>query len=138
LLENKRKRELEDVTIFFEQSSNRFSQKYGSATKKISGETGIDRIVSSRPFSTNRYAHRCVPCGYHNPESLSISKIYQHFYENKGSHMQYTLSEIDKTYNNLITEIREKHAAEDNPDLRQQKLSKDLEALRKLKGAKYR
>jgi rubrerythrin len=137
-LENRCRKEKEDITIFFEQSSNRFSQKYGNATKKVSGETGIDRIISSRPFSTGRYAHRCVVCGYHNPESLSISKIYQHIYENKDSHMQYTLSEIDKTNNNLITEIREKHAAEDNPDLRQQKLSKDLEALKKLKGEKYR
>jgi hypothetical protein len=35
-LENKRKRELEDVTVFFEQSSNRFLQKYGNATKRVS------------------------------------------------------------------------------------------------------
>jgi hypothetical protein len=68
VLENKRKRELEDVTIFFEQSSNRFTQKYCNpiTQKKISEETGIDRIISSRRFSgtySNRYAHRCVPCG---------------------------------------------------------------------------
>ena len=31
-----------------------------------------------------------------------------------------------------------KDAAEDNPDLRQQKLSKDIESLSKLKGAKLR
>jgi hypothetical protein len=122
-LENRRRREKEEVETFFLQSSNRFNEKYGYATKKISGETGIDRIVCSRTFSTNRYSHRCVPCGYHNPESLSIFKIYQHIFENRDSHMQYALSEIDKAY---------------NPDLRQQKLSKELEQLQKLKGAKYR
>jgi hypothetical protein len=137
-LQNRSRKEKEEVMLFFEQSSNRFNSKYGTAIKKISGETGIDRIISSRPFSTNRYAHRCVPCGYHQPESLSISKIYQHIYENKDSHMQFVLSEIDNTYNNLIIETRRKHAAEDNPDLRHQKLSKDIESLTKLRGAKYR
>jgi len=137
-LENKRKRELEDVTVFFEQSSNRFNSKYGNATKRVSGDTGIDRIISSRTFSTGRFAHRCIVCGYHFQESLSISKIYQHIYENKDNHMQIALSEIDKTYNALIADTRRKHAAEDNHDLKQQRLSKDLEALKKLKGANYR
>jgi hypothetical protein len=137
-LENKRKKEEEEITVFFEQSSGKFEQKFGTATKRVSGDTGIDRIVSSRTFSTNRYAHRCVLCGYHNPESLSISKIYQHIYENKDSHIQFTLNEIDKTYNALIADTRKKHAAEDNRDLRQQKLSKELEQLQKLKGVKYR
>jgi hypothetical protein len=137
-LENKRRKEKEQVETFFLQSSNRFNEKYLSMTKKISGDIGIDRIISSRPFSTNRYAHRCVLCGYHNPESLSISKIYQHIYEDKDQHMQFALSEIDKYYNTQITEIRRRHAVEDNPDLKQQKLSKDLEALHKLKGANYR
>jgi hypothetical protein len=141
-LQNKLKRELEDVTIFFEQSSNRFNSKYcDPITQKISEETGIDRIISSRHFSdtySNRYAHRCVPCGYHFPESLSISKIYQHIYENKDTHMQYARDTIDNTYNVLIADTCKKHTAEDNHDLRQQKLSKDLEALKKLKGAKYR
>jgi hypothetical protein len=137
-LENKRKKEKEDVIVFFEQISNRFNSKYGTATKKIAGDTGIDRIVSSRRFTDLRYAHRCVPCGYHNPESLSISKIYQHIYENKDTHMQYALDTIDNTYNVLIADTCKKHTAEDNHDLRQQKLSKDLEALKKLKGAKYR
>jgi hypothetical protein len=137
-LENRCRREKEEIETFFLQSSNRFNSKYGTATKKIAGDTGIDRIVSSRRFTDLRYAHRCVPCGYHNPESLSISKIYQHIYENKDSHMQFALSEIDGYYNTQIADTRRKHAAEDNPDLRQQKLSKDLEALRKLKGEKYR
>jgi hypothetical protein len=138
-LQNKCRREKEEVETFFMQSSNRFNEKYGSPTLQImmSGDTGIDRIISSRPFSTNRYAHRCVPCGYHSPESLSISKIYQHVYENKDQHMQFVLSEIDKYYNIQITETRRKHTIDDNPDLRQQKLSKDFEALKKLKGAKY-
>jgi hypothetical protein len=52
--------------------------------------------------------------------------------------MQFALSEIDKNYNALIADTCRKHAEDDNPDLRQQKLSKDLEALGKLKGAKYR
>ena len=52
--------------------------------------------------------------------------------------MQFALSEIDKNYNALIADTRRRHAEDDNPDLRQQKLSKDLEALGKLKGAKYR
>jgi hypothetical protein len=137
-LENKRRKEEEEVTVFFEQSSGKFNSKYGNATKKIAGETGIDRIISSRPFSTNRYAHRCVVCGYHFPESLSISKIYSHQYENKDSHMKQTLNTIDEYYNTAITDTRKKHAAEDNHDLRQQKLSRELEALSKLKGAKYR
>jgi hypothetical protein len=137
-LENKRRKEEEEVTVFFEQSSGKFNSKYGNATKKIAGETGIDRIISSRPFSTNRYAHRCVVCGYHFPESLSISKIYSHQYENKDSHMKQTLDTIDEYYNTAITDTRKKHAAEDNHDLRQQKLSRELEALSKLKGAKYR
>jgi hypothetical protein len=137
-LANRCRKEKEEVETFFLQSSNRFNEKYLSLAKKVSGETGIDRIVSSRTFSTNRYAHRCIVCGYHNPESLSISKIYQHIYENKDSHMQFALNEIDKNYNALIADTRRKHAEDDNPDLRQQKLSKDLEALRKLKGAKYR
>jgi DNA repair exonuclease SbcCD ATPase subunit len=142
-LENKRRKEKEEITVFFEQSSNRFTQKYCNpiTQKKISEETGIDRIISSRHFSgtySNRYAHRCVPCGYHFPESLSISKIYRHIYENKDTHMQYALDTIDNTYNVLIADTRKKHAAEDNHDLRQQKLSKELEQLQKLKGAKYR
>jgi hypothetical protein len=137
-LENKRKRELEDVTVFFEQSSNRFNSKYGNATKRVSGDTGIDRIISSRTFSPGRFAHRCIVCGYHYQESLSVSKIYTHIFENKDQHMQIALSEIDKTYNALIADTRRKHAAEDNPDLKQQRLSKDLEALKKLKGANYR
>jgi hypothetical protein len=137
-LENKRRKEEEEVTVFFEQSSGKFNSKYGNATKKIAGETGIDRIISSRPFSTNRYAHRCVVCGYHFPESLSISKIYSHQYENKESHMKQTLDNIYEYYNTAITDTRKKHAAEDNHDLRQQKLSRELEALSKLKGAKYR
>jgi hypothetical protein len=137
-VQNKSRKEKGDVETLFLQSSNRFNEKYLSMTKKVSGDTGIDRIISSRPFSTNRYAHRCIVCGYHNPESLSISKIYQHIYENKDSHMQFALSEIDKNYNALIADTRRRHAEDDNPDLRRQKLSKDLEALRKLKGAKYR
>jgi hypothetical protein len=142
-LENKRKRELEDVTVFFEQSSGRFNSKYCNpiTQKKISDETGIDRIISSRHFSgtySNRYAHRCVPCGYHFTESLSISKIYQHIFENKDKHMQLTLNEIDKTYNALIADTRPKHAADDNPTLKQQRLSRELEGLSILKGAKYR
>jgi DNA repair exonuclease SbcCD ATPase subunit len=142
-LVNKCRREKEEIEAFFLQSSNRFTQKYCNpiTQKKISEETGIDRIISSRHFSgtySNRYAHRCVPCGYHFPESLSISKIYQHIFENKDKHMQYALDTIDNTYNVLITDTRKKHVAEDNHDLRQQKLSKDLEALKRLKGAKYR
>jgi hypothetical protein len=137
-LENKRKRELEDATVFFEQSSNRFNSKYGNATKKIVGEKGIDRIISSRPFSTNRFAHRCIVCGYHNPESLSISKIYAHIFDNKDTHMGVALSEIDKHYNLQVIELRRKHAEADNPDLLGQKLSKDIEQLKKLKGAHYR
>jgi hypothetical protein len=142
-LENKRRCEKEEVETFFLQSSNRFTQKYCNpiTQKKISEETRIDRIISSRHFSgtySNRYAHRCVVCGYHNPESLSIFKIYQHIYENRDSHMQYTLDTIDKNYNELLADTRKKHAVEDNPDLRQQKLSKDIESLKKLKGAKYR
>jgi hypothetical protein len=137
-LENKRNRELEDVIVFFEQSSNRFKSKYGNATKKIAGEKGIDRIISSRLFSTGRFAHRCVPCSYKEPESLSISKIYRHIFENKDSHLQFTINEIDRYYETKIAETRHKHAAEDNPYLKQQKLSKDLEALHKLKGANYR
>jgi hypothetical protein len=136
-LENRLRKEKEEVTVFFEQSSGRFSSKYGNATKRVSGDTGVDRIVSSRPFSANRFAHRCTVCGYHNPESLSISKIYRHLYENK-KHMQSACIEIDKHYNTAIADTRRKHTAEDNPDLKQQKLSKDLEALKKLKGAKYR
>jgi hypothetical protein len=137
-LENRCRREKEEIETFFLQSSNRFNSKYGSAIKKIAGDTGIDRIVSSRRFTDLRYAHRCVPCGYHNPESLSISKIYQHLYENKDQHMQYTLDTINKVYNEFLADTRKKHAVEDNPDLKQQKLSKDLQALHKLKGAKYR
>jgi hypothetical protein len=137
-LQNRLRKEKEEVNVFFEQSSNRFSQKYGNATKRVSGETGIDRIISSRTFSPGRFAHRCIVCGYHYQESLSVSKIYTHIFENKDQHMQIALSEIDKTYNTLIADTRKKHAAEDNPDIRQQKLSKDLEALKKLKGAKYR
>jgi hypothetical protein len=110
-IENKRRKEKEDVETFFLQSSNRFNEKYLSLTKKVSGETGIDRIVSSRMFSTNRYAHRCIVCGYHNPESLSISKIYQHIYENKDSYMYLVIDEIGNTYNNLIADTRRKHAA---------------------------
>jgi hypothetical protein len=136
-LVNKSRKEKEEVETFFLQSSNRFNEKYGNATKKIASETGIDRIISSRTFTDHRFAHRCVPCGYHEPESLSISKIYQHVFEDKDNHMQFTINEIDRYYDNLIAETRRKHAAEDNPDLKQQKLSKDLEALRKLKGAKY-
>ena len=136
ILENKRRKEKEDVTIFFEQSSNRFSQKYGNATKKIAGETSIDRIISSRPFSTGRFAHRCVVCGYHFPESLYISKIYQHIYENKDQHMQLAISEVNKNYNELIVVTRKRHAEEDNLDLRRQKISKQIESLKKLKGAK--
>ena len=90
-LENKCRKEKEQVETFFLQSSNRFNEKYGNAIKKVSGETGIDRIISSRVFTTNRFAHRCIVCGYHNPESLSISKIYQHIYENKDSHMHFVL-----------------------------------------------
>jgi hypothetical protein len=137
---NKCRKEKEQVETFFLQSSNRFNEKYSNPSLriKVSGETGIDRIISSRPFSVNRYAHRCVLCGYHQPESLSILKIYQHIFENRDSHMQFTINEIDRYYNAEITETRRKHAVEDNPDLRQQKLSKDLEALKKLKGAKYR
>jgi hypothetical protein len=137
-LVNRCRKEKEEVETFFLQSSNRFNSNYGTATKKIAGDTGIDRIVSSRRFTDLRYAHRCVPCGYHQPESLSISKIYQHIYENKDSHMQFALGEIDKNYNALIADTCRRHAEDDNADLRQQKLSKDLEALRKLKGAKYR
>jgi hypothetical protein len=136
-LENKRRKEKEEVTIFFEQSSGKFEQKFGNATKRVSGETGIDRIVSSHPFSTNRFAHRCTVCGYHNPESLSISKIYQHLYENK-KHMQSAFIEIDKHFNAAINETRRKHAEADNPDLKHQKLSKDIENLKKLKGVNYR
>ena len=137
---NKCRKEREQVETFFLQSSNRFNERYSNPTLriKVSGETGIDRIISSRPFSANRYAHRCIVCGYHNPESLSTSKIYQHIYENNDSHIQFTIDEIDRYYNAEITETRRKHAVEDNPDLKQQKLSKDLEALKKLRGAKYR
>jgi hypothetical protein len=137
-LQNKCKKEKEEVTVFFEQSSGRFSSKYGNATKRVSGDTGIDRIISSRTFSTGRFAHRCIVCGYHYQESLSISKIYQHIYENKDQHIQIALSEIDKTYNTLLADTRKKHAVEDNPDLKQQRLSRELEGLSKLKGAKYR
>jgi hypothetical protein len=137
-LENRLRKEKEEVNVFFEQSSNRFSQKYGDATKRVSGDTGIDRIISSRTFSTGRFANRCIVCGYHYQESLSISKIYTHVFENKDQHMQIALSEIDKTYNALIADTRKKHAVEDNHDLRQQKLSKELEQLQKLKGVKYR
>jgi hypothetical protein len=135
-LENKRNREHEDVIVFFEQSSNRFNSKYGNATKK-SEDTGIDRIISSRPFSTNRYAHRCVPCGYKEPESLRIGKIYKHIYENQDQHLQFTINEIDRYYNTQKAETIHKHAAEDNPTLRNQRLSKEIEGLQKLKGAHY-
>jgi hypothetical protein len=138
VLQNKSRKEKEEVEIFFEQSSGKFEQKYGTATKKVSGDTGIDRIISSRPFSTGRFAHRCIVCAYNNPESLSISKIYAHLYEDKDRHMKQTFDTIDEYYNAVIIETRRKHAAEDNPDLKQQKLSKELEALSKLKGAKYR
>jgi hypothetical protein len=137
-LQNKCKKEKEEVTVFFEQSSGRFNSKYGNATKKIADDTGIDRMISSRPFSTGRFAHRCIVCSYNNPESLSISKIYAHLYEDKDRHMKQTFDTIDEYYNAVIIETRRKHAAEDNPDLKQQKLSKELEALSKLKGAKYR
>jgi hypothetical protein len=137
-LQNKCKKEKEEVTVFFEQSSGRFNSKYGNATKKIADDTGIDRMISSRPFSTGRFAHRCIVCSYNNPESLSISKIYTHLYEDKDRHMKQTFDTIDEYYNAVIIETRRKHAAEDNPDLKQQKLSKELEALSKLKGAKYR
>jgi hypothetical protein len=139
-LQNKCKKEKEQVTMFFEQSSNRFNEKYNSPSLriKISGDTGIDRIISSRPFSTNRYVHRCTVCGYHFPESLSISKIYQHQFENKDSHIQQALDEVDKYYSVAINETRRKHAQEDNPTLRNQKLSKEIESLSKLRGAKYR
>ena len=52
--------------------------------------------------------------------------------------MQFVLSEIDRYYNTQIADTRRKHAEADNPDLRNQKLSKDLEGLKKLRGAKYR
>jgi hypothetical protein len=138
-LENKRRKEKEEVTVFFEQSTNRFNEKYSNPLFhiKISGETGIDRIISSRPFSTNRFVHRCTVCGYHNPESLSISKIYLHLYEDK-KHMQSAFIEIDKFYNAAINEARRKHAEADNLNLKHQKLSKDIENLKKLKGEKYR
>jgi hypothetical protein len=93
-LENRCRREKEEIETFFLQSSNRFNSKY-IATKKIAGDTGIDRIVSSRRFTDLRYAHRCVPCGYHFQESLTIGKIYEHIYENKDSHIQFALNEID-------------------------------------------
>jgi hypothetical protein len=136
-LQNKSRAEKEQVETFFLQSSHRFNEKYLSLTKKVSGETGIDRIVSSRPFSTNRYVHRCVLCGYKEPESLSVSKIYVHLFENKDSHMQFVLDEIDKHYNIQISDTRRKHAQEDNPTLKQERLSKELEQLQRLKGAKY-
>jgi hypothetical protein len=138
ILENKCRREKEEVETFFLQSSGRFNSKYGIATKQIVGDTGVDRIISSRTFSTNRYAHRCIVCGYHYQESLSISKIYQHIYENKDRHMQFTINEIDKYYETKIAETRRKHTANDNPNLKQQKLANELEGLKKLKGAKYR
>jgi hypothetical protein len=52
--------------------------------------------------------------------------------------MKQTFDTIDEYYNAVIIETRRKHAAEDNPDLRNQKISKDLQQLQKLKGAKYR
>jgi hypothetical protein len=137
-LENKCRKEKEDVTVFFEQSSGRFNSKYGNAIKKIAGETGIDRVITSRPFSSNRFAHRCIKCSYHFSESLSISKIYVHIFENKNTHMQFILNEIDKYYNTAIIEIRRKHAEADNPILRGQKLSREIESLSKLKGANLR
>jgi hypothetical protein len=137
-LQNKCKKEKEEVTVFFEQSSGRFNSKYGNATKKIADDTGIDRMISSRPFSTGRFAHRCIVCSYNNPESLSISKIYAHLYENKDSHMKQTLDTIDEYYNTAIADTRKKHTVEDNPDLKQQRLAKELQSLSKLKGAKYR
>jgi hypothetical protein len=137
-LVNRCRKEKEDVETFFLQSSSRFNEKYGNAIKKVSGETGIDRIISSRIFSTNRFAHRCIVCGYHNPESLSIAKIYQHIFDKKDSHMQIAFSEIDEYYNTQIADTRRKHAAEDNPDLRQKRISRELEGLKKLRGAKYR
>jgi hypothetical protein len=139
-LENRCRREKEQVETFFLQSSNKFNERYGNPTLriKVSGETGIDRIITSRPFSTNRYAHRCFPCGYHNPESLSISKIYLHLFENKDKHMSFVLSEIDNYYNAKIQETRRKHIDSDNQDLKQQRISRELEGLNKLRGAKYR
>jgi hypothetical protein len=138
-LENKCRKEKEQIETFYLQSSNKFNEKYGNPTLqiKISGDTGIDRIVTSRPFSTNRYVHRCIVCGYHFPESLSISKIYQHQFENQDSHMQQALNEVDKYYNAQISETRRRHAQEDNPTLRNQRLSKEIEGLQKLKGAHY-
>lgn len=136
-LVNKCRKEKEEIETFFLQSSNRFNEKYGNATKKVAGDTGIGRIISSRPFSTNHYAHRCCLCGYHNPESLAISKIYQHLYEDKDKHSQFTIDEIDRYYNNLISNTKRRHIAEDNPDENQKRISKEIEQLRKLKGAKY-
>jgi hypothetical protein len=52
--------------------------------------------------------------------------------------MQFALDTIDKNYNGLIADTRRKHAADDNPDLRQQRLSKELESLKQLKGEKLR
>jgi hypothetical protein len=51
--------------------------------------------------------------------------------------MQFVFGEVHGYYNTQIAETRLKHSAEDNPDLKQQRLSKELEGLKKLKGARY-
>jgi hypothetical protein len=130
-IEKEKKDVIDEITGFFDEAYVPSSTYNESAVNKIIlfreiGIAGYEQGI--------RHAYRCKVCMYTKEESLSLITIERHIHDQKDKHKQALLSIVEKDYDNVVDEKRTEWSREDSdPSYRNQKIDKELAALKGIK-----
>jgi hypothetical protein len=103
-------------------------------------ESPVNKIILFREIGVDqrlretKYAFRCKVCMYAKEESLSLTTIERHIYDQKDKHKHALLSSTEKEYTDIIKDKQSDWSREDSdPSYRNQKIDRELAALKGIK-----
>jgi hypothetical protein len=134
-----KKKAIEACEVYFNLPTSKFAAQYENNAISVLSDSPVQLIVTSRAFGTDRfgsqkYAYRCSICGYSFEESLSLSNIHRHIYEQSDRHLPALIAIIEKEYTQKINEKHFEFKHQDDPDIKDRRLSDEIERLKKIKG----
>jgi hypothetical protein len=129
-IEKEKQDVIDEITGFFDEAYVPSTYNDLPVNKIISPrEIGIDQRLQK-----TKYAFRCKICMYTKEESLSLTTIERHIHEQKDKHKHALLFSVEKEYDDTIKDKKSEWSREDSdPSYRNQKIDKELAALRDMK-----
>jgi hypothetical protein len=137
-IENKYRRELEALELWFNLSERRYTSY--SSSKHSVDDSPVKRCISSRVFGSGsygqkRYAYRCNldHCRFSVEERLSLSSIEDHI-RSTSDHQAYITKLIEEECSKEVNELRDVHKKQDSdPEFMIQTLDKQVDAAERMK-----